>query len=344
MMKNSSKILFLLILMTGTMITVSANSWLSAWMGLEINLLAFIPLMNDNNNLMSTEASLKYFLTQALASSIFLFAIINLLLKNNLFNSLNEISMNLINLTILSTLLMKSGTAPFHFWFPGVMEGLSWMNSIILMTWQKIAPLMLISYLILYNFLYCIIILSLLIGSLGGLNQTSLRKIMAFSSINHLGWMISGMLFNENLWMIYFLFYSFLSITMIYFFNMFNMSHINQMFSMFFYSKKMKFSLFLNLLSLGGLPPFLGFLPKWFIIQFMIFNSQMFLLTIMTSLTLITLFFYLRLCYSAFLMNQFENNFITKMKYNNFQMNSYLLLSFLSIFGLVIISMMFSIL
>nr|QNE85622.1 NADH dehydrogenase subunit 2 [Hybos culiciformis] len=341
MMKNSSKILFLMILMMGTLITVSANSWLSAWMGLEINLLAFIPLMNDHNNLMSTEASLKYFLTQALASSVFLFTVINLMLKNNMLTMFNSISLNLINLTILSTLLMKSGTAPFHFWFPGVMEGLSWMNSMILMTWQKIAPLMLISYLIHYYFMYFIVIMSLLIGSLGGLNQTSLRKIMAFSSINHLGWMLSAMLFNENLWMIYFTFYSFLSMTMIYFFNMFNMFHINQMFSMFFYSKKMKFSLFLNLLSLGGLPPFLGFLPKWFVIQFMVLNSQMFLLTIMTSLTLITLFFYLRLCYSAFLMNQYENNFILKMNYNNFYMNLYLMLSFFSIFGLLIISMMF---
>nr|AMP43781.1 NADH dehydrogenase subunit 2 [Rhamphomyia insignis] len=340
MFKNSSKILFYLILMLGTLITVSSNSWLGAWMGLEINLLSFIPLMNDTNNLMSTEASLKYFLTQALASAILLFAIIMNMIKFNFMDYYYHSNL-FINMICMSTLLLKSGTTPFHFWFPAVMEGLTWMNALILMTWQKIAPLMLISYFNIKFMFIMIILLSILIGSLGGLNQTSLKKIMAFSSINHLGWMITGMMSNETLWLFYFLLYCFLSMNLVYFFNMFKLFHINQLFSIFFHSKVIKFSLFLNLLSLGGLPPFLGFLPKWMIIQSLTFNNQLLLMTMMTAMTLITLYFYLRMCYSAFMLNYQENNWIIHMNFNNFYMKMYLMFSFISTFSLFCVSMIY---
>nr|ABY57639.1 NADH dehydrogenase subunit 2 [Leucophenga angusta] len=341
MFNNSSKILFIMIMMIGTMITVTSNSWLGSWMGLEINLLSFIPLMSDENNLTSTEASLKYFLTQALASTVLLFSIILLMLKNNMnFENLNN---NYISMIMLSSLLLKSGAAPFHFWFPNMMEGLTWMNALMLMTWQKIAPLMLISYLNLINnyMLLTSIILSLLVGAFGGLNQTSLRKLMAFSSINHLGWMLSALNINESIWFIYFLFYSFLSFTLIFMFNIFKLFHLNQLFSLFFNSKILKFTLFMNFLSLGGLPPFLGFLPKWLVIQQLSFNNQLFLLVILTITTLITLFFYLRISYSAFMLNYYENNWMLNMYFNNFYLNTYLTLSFISIFGLFLISLFF---
>nr|QVL29330.1 NADH dehydrogenase subunit 2 [Ceratitis punctata] len=337
MFNNSAKIMFFFILMTGTMITVSSNSWLGAWMGLEINLLSFIPLMNDNN-LMATEASLKYFLTQALASAVLLFAIIMMFLNN--FPITKNISL-FNNLIISSSLLLKSGAAPFHFWFPNVMEGLSWMNSLILMTWQKIAPLMLISYTTQNNFMILVIISSTIIGSLGGLNQTSLRKLMAFSSINHLGWMLAAMQTNESMWLTYFYFYSFLSFSLIFIFNNFKMFHINQLFNSFFNSKILKFILFLNLLSLGGLPPFIGFLPKWLVIQLLIMNGHYFLMTVMTAMTLITLFFYLRLCFAAFMLNYFENNWTMNIQINNFLFNCMLLLSFISTFSLVLISLIY---
>nr|YP_009660925.1 NADH dehydrogenase subunit 2 [Eristalinus fuscicornis]YP_009660938.1 NADH dehydrogenase subunit 2 [Eristalinus barclayi]QCT09689.1 NADH dehydrogenase subunit 2 [Eristalinus fuscicornis]QCT09702.1 NADH dehydrogenase subunit 2 [Eristalinus barclayi] len=337
MFNNSSKIMFFFILMMSTMITISANSWLGAWMGLEINLLSFIPLMNDNN-LMSNESSLKYFLTQALASSILLFSTILFMYKNN-FMYYNK--NNAINMMILSSLLMKSGTAPFHFWFPNVMEGMSWINALILMTWQKIGPLMLISYLIIKPMLFVSIILSVIVGSLGGLNQTSLRKLMTFSSINHLGWMLMSMYSNESLWITYFLFYSFMTFNMIFLFNMFKLYHINQLFSLFLTNKIFKFSLFLNLLSLGGLPPFMGFIPKWLTIQYLTFNNQLFMLTVMILMTLITLFFYLRLCYTAFMLNHYENNWNFNIYWNNFSMNIYLTLSFISTFGLFIISLIY---
>nr|ATV91649.1 NADH dehydrogenase subunit 2 [Stegana sp. 2 JL-2017] len=338
MFNNSSKILFVIIMMSGSLITITANSWLGAWMGLEINLLSFIPLMSDNNNLMSTEASLKYFLTQAMASTVLLFAVILIMMNNNM-NFENN--MSYITMIILSSLLLKSGAAPFHFWFPNIMEGLSWMNCLLLMTWQKIAPLMLISHINLKILLFFSIIMSVIIGSLGGLNQSSLRKLMAFSSINHLGWMLMALNSNETIWFIYFLMYSFLSFILTFMFNNFKIFHFNQMFSLFFNSKILKFILFMNFLSLGGLPPFLGFLPKWLVIQQLTLENQYFMLVILVMSTLITLFFYLRICYSAFMLNYYENNWLIHMQMKTMNYNLYLIMSFFSIFGLSLISMLY---
>nr|YP_010725945.1 NADH dehydrogenase subunit 2 [Anopheles lindesayi]WDY83640.1 NADH dehydrogenase subunit 2 [Anopheles lindesayi] len=340
-MKKISNNIFFITLVFGTLITISSNSWLGAWMGLEINLLSFIPLMNDNKkNLLTSESSLKYFLTQAFASSILLFAIIMLMfLYNNnfmLYNNFNEI-------LILSTLLLKSGAAPFHFWFPEVMEGISWINGLILMTWQKIAPLMLISYNFIYNFFMITIILSMLIGSLGGLNQTSIRKLMAFSSINHLGWMLLAMMNNEMLWMTYFLMYSLLSFSIILMFNNFKLFYFNQLFNISLMNPIIKLLIFLNLLSLGGLPPFLGFLPKWLVIQNLTNMGQLFILTISVCLTLITLYFYLRLSYSIFMLNYQKNTWMLKNNYNNKISFINLIFNFISISGLVMIFMFYSI-
>lgn len=137
------------------------------------------------------------------------------------------------------------------------------MNGLALITWQKIAPLILLSYTLKLDiFIASIIVLSVLIGSLGGLNQTSLRKIIAYSSINHLGWLIAAITIRERLWGLYFRVYTFLSTAIIYILNSFKLFHVNQVFSLNYVSPVKKFAVFTTFLSLGGLPPFLGFLPK----------------------------------------------------------------------------------
>nr|YP_010046699.1 NADH dehydrogenase subunit 2 [Toxorhynchites speciosus]QPJ78643.1 NADH dehydrogenase subunit 2 [Toxorhynchites speciosus] len=334
-MKKFSIIIFMMTLIFGTLLTISSNSWLSVWMGLEINLLSFIPLMNENKkNMLMSESSLNYFLIQAYASSILLFSILLLLLFN--FNFINN---NIfINLMILSTLALKSGIAPFHFWFPKVMEGLNWFNNFILMTWQKIAPLMLISYNTNYNFMFILILFSMIIGALGGLNQTSLRKLMAFSSINHLSWMLMSIMNNEFLWMMYFILYSLLSFSIILIFNKFKLYHFNQIYNFSLINPIIKLMIFINLLSLGGLPPFLGFFPKWMIIENLIKMDQFFLLFIAICMTLITLFYYLRMSYSIYMLNFYKNSWISKNYNNNLMI---LFINFFSISGLTIIFMFY---
>lgn len=333
--------MFLSTLIFGTLITISSNSWLGAWIGLEINLLSFIPLINDVNNLKSSEASLKYFLTQAIASSILLFAVILFIIKSNLLFMFDFVIDKSYKIIILSSLLLKRGTAPFHFWFPEVIEGLSWNNCLILITWQKLAPLILIFYSILYKIIIGIIFITVCVGSLGGLNQTSLKKIMAFSSINHLGWILIGILINEQLWLTYFIFYSFISMTIIIILNLYRISHFNQIFSIFSSNKYLKYLTSLNILSLGGLPPFTGFIPKWIIIEFLSSQNQILLILWTIRITLITLFFYLRLCFSALIINYIENNWIILESTHNININLYLIFSFFTTLGLPIISILY---
>lgn len=328
-------------LLLGSLIAISSNSWLSAWIGLEINLLSFIPLIRDyKNNLISREASLKYFLTQALASVILLISSLLIILKIKL-NLLVDNS--IFNYIIISTLLTKLGAAPFHFWFPRVIEGLNWINSLILITWQKVAPIILLFYQNCKFIIFRVIILSALIGTIGGINQTSLRKILAFSSINHISWILRALYYSEILWINYFLIYSFLTFRIIYLFNIFNISYINQLFSLHFNSKLLKFNFIINFLSLGGLPPFLGFLPKWNTIQILVLNENYLLIFIITVLTLIALYYYTRLTFSSLILNYTENKWNINMYINNIQFYNYNLISFLSILGLPIIFTFYSI-
>nr|YP_009370851.1 NADH dehydrogenase subunit 2 [Oecanthus sinensis]ARO75187.1 NADH dehydrogenase subunit 2 [Oecanthus sinensis] len=323
-MFNLSKLTFYMLLMLGTIISISSNTWPAIWMGLEINLMAFIPILYMKNNLLASEASLKYFLVQALASSLLLMSFITF----NLFPLTNIFQLN-YHLLITTILMIKMGAAPFHMWFPMVMEGCSWMNCIILMTWQKLAPLVIISYLNNSNTLMMIIInLSLLIGSLGGLIQTSTRKIMAYSSINHIGWMLSAILMSTNYWMIYFMIYSFLSFSMIMIFKMMSLYHVNQI-NMNNYPSLFKMILMLNMLSLGGLPPFLGFLPKWMILNLMTQQNMMFLMLIMVFTSLITLFYYMKLSMNSLLLMsiQIKSNLI----HNQYLFPPFLLILFSSI-------------
>nr|YP_009709553.1 NADH dehydrogenase subunit 2 [Sinna extrema]QEX51401.1 NADH dehydrogenase subunit 2 [Sinna extrema] len=297
---NSNKLFFLFMLFFSTLIAISSNSWFGCWIGLEINLLSFIPLISNSNNMMSTEASLKYFLTQSIASINFLFSIIMkmILMKNFEMN-------NLIMIMINSTMLMKMGSAPFHFWFPNIVEGLSWFNNFILMTWQKISPIIMLSYCMNKNFIIIIIISNIIIGAIGGLNQTSLRKLMAFSSINNLGWMLTAIMISENLWMFYLMMYSFMISMMCFIFYMLNMFFIDQLFinNMNFF---IKINLLINFLSLGGLPPFIGFFPKWIIINFLINNNMYIMTFIFIMMSLIMLFFYIRIIYSTIMFNYFK--------------------------------------
>nr|YP_009045208.1 NADH dehydrogenase subunit 2 [Athyma cama]AHA03546.1 NADH dehydrogenase subunit 2 [Athyma cama]WAB70242.1 NADH dehydrogenase subunit 2 [Athyma cama] len=334
LMTNSNKMFFLFILFFSTLISVSSNSWLGCWIGLEINLLSFIPLISTHNNLLNSEASLKYFLTQSIASINFLFSILLslFLMKNFFFN-------NFFSIIINSSLLMKMGSIPFHFWFPNIMEGLSWFNCFILMTWQKITPMILLSYYFNLNFLYFIMIFNVLIGAIGSFNQTSLRKLMAFSSINNLGWMISSMIISENLWFIYFIFYSIFTFIMCFLFYIINTFFISQLF-FFNMNFLIKISIMINFLSLGGLPPFLGFFPKWLVINYLLNNNFFIISFVFVMSSLILLFVYIRIIYSSLLFFSFKLKWFKIFIKNNSLIFIYFF-NFISLLGMIISTFFF---
>nr|YP_009351443.1 NADH dehydrogenase subunit 2 [Acidnotermes praus]AQP29615.1 NADH dehydrogenase subunit 2 [Acidnotermes praus] len=334
MPSNSTKILLLITLVSGMLVSVSSNSWLGAWMGLEINLMSFIPLMSNVKNMYNTEASLKYFIVQVLASATLLFMVVMKTLMEDLFSFESNPYTPMI---ICTPLLLKSGAAPLHWWFPGVMEGLSWENCALLMTIQKAAPLMLISYLIEMNiFTLSIIMLSTVVGAIGGLNQTSMRKILTYSSINHTGWMLIALTTSENLWMMYFVIYSTLALTVVSAIKLSGVSFINQTMMTNKETALMKFMMFTSLLSLGGLPPFLGFLPKWIVIQAMIMNNMSPLAVIVVVTSLITLYYYLKISYSSFMILNTEPKWNTKFHKPSTSKNiSAMILSTISLTGMM---------
>nr|QDP18054.1 NADH dehydrogenase subunit 2 [Phymateus morbillosus] len=335
MTSNLTKLLFLSSLMTGSLISISSNSWFGVWMGLEMNLLSFIPLMMNEKKLMINESSIKYFIVQAMASTMLLFSILMILLKFPMIWGKNENLMMMIN----SSLLIKIGAAPFHFWLPEVMKASTWNNCFMLMTWQKLAPLMVMSYCIEMNiFISSIAIASIIIGALGGLNQTSLRQLMAYSSISHIGWMISSMLVNENTWELYFIIYTILSMILIMFFNQSNLHFINQVFMSSNNNVEIKFTMMMSMLSLGGLPPFMGFLPKWIVMQVMIENKMTSLVLAMVMITTITVYYYIRVSFTALVLTNSETSWSIDIKSKNFNM----LLStatMISMMGLILTSL-----
>nr|YP_010507233.1 NADH dehydrogenase subunit 2 [Episcapha fortunii]UXF64384.1 NADH dehydrogenase subunit 2 [Episcapha fortunii] len=320
--------MFINTMIFGTLMAISSYSWMSMWLGLEINLLSIIPLLSKVNDIYPSEAALKYFLTQSLASLMFLFSII---LSSNLKDYFILSSNSFLMLILNSALLTKMGAAPFHFWFPEIIEGLKWINCFIILTWQKIAPMILLMYnLSLTTFLSCIIIISSMIGSLLNLNQISLRKILVYSSINHMSWMIAAMLYSPSVWMIYFIIYTIISLNIILMFNNLNIYSMKQLLFCLNSNKMNKLLFMMNFMSLGGLPPFLGFLPKWLTVNNLIYNNFYTLSLILIITTLISLFVYLRIMFSTLMFNSAEIIFMkTKMNI------SVIIFNFISIFSLI---------
>nr|WAX39168.1 NADH dehydrogenase subunit 2 [Anaplecta sp. 5 ZQW-2020]WAX39181.1 NADH dehydrogenase subunit 2 [Anaplecta sp. 5 ZQW-2020] len=337
MKNNSTKLLMMFTLIGGLLISISSNSWLGVWLGLEINLLSFIPIMSSSEDMMTTEASMKYFIVQAMSSTILIFMIITI-------STMKNMNQELLKMMINIPLIIKVGSAPFHWWFPSVMEGLQWNNCFILLTVQKVAPLCLMSYTMTLNTMSSTVIASsLIVGSMGGYNQTSLRKIMTYSSINHLGWMIAATMISKLSMLIYLMIYSIMNLVITGMMGKMNLSHINQISPSISEAPMMKILMMSTMLSLGGLPPLIGFMPKWLIIMSMIENHMLMMLMLMVITSLATLYYYIRLLYSTLMIQD------PKMKWyyyypNKMMSKIYLMMVILIITGMITLLPLMSIL
>nr|AWV84394.1 NADH dehydrogenase subunit 2 [Tettigades dumfriesi] len=321
MKNNSSFLLFYVFMFSGILISVSSGNWLSCWLGIEINLISFLPIMMDSSSIYSSESMIKYFIVQSMGSSLMFLSII---LMNSLLPMLYF---------MVSSLMIKVGCPPFHMWFPSVMEGLSWMNCFILSTIQKLIPMVLISYLMM-NFMVVFIIMACIWGSIGGLSYSSLRKIVAYSSIYNLGWIIVGANMFMHSWLIYYLVYSLTLFMLCYLFSLYNLNYLNQFFLIYnnFYSWLLTMVLFM---SMGGLPPFLGFIPSMFMIYSLV-NSEFYMVCMFLLMSsLIVLFFYLRIVFTGLMINSLS----LKFSFENQTFLTYLF-GMITSFGLFILIML----
>nr|WNH21934.1 NADH dehydrogenase subunit 2 [Tomicodon reitzae] len=291
---------FLLTLGLGTTIVFSSSHWALAWMGLEINTMAILPLMARHHHPRSVEATTKYFLTQATAAAMILFAgISNAWLTGHW--DMMQTTHPLISALLTFALALKLGLAPFHAWLPEVLQGLDLVTALILSTWQKLAPFVILMQIQPATPLVFVLLglLSILVGGWGGLNQTQLRKILAYSSIAHLGWMILALQFSPLLALFTLIMYVVMTSSVFLILNFNNLKTIASLSISWSKSPVITCLIPLTLLSLGGLPPLSGFAPKWLILKELTMQALPISATLAALSALLSLYFYLRLCYAA---------------------------------------------
>nr|BAF51856.1 NADH dehydrogenase subunit 2 [Macrorhamphosodes uradoi] len=283
----------------GTTITFMSSHWLLAWMGLEINTLAIIPLMAQHHHPRAVEATTKYFLTQAAAAAMLLFAsTTNAWLTGQWL--IQQMSHPLPITMVTLALALKIGLAPLHSWLPEVLQGLDLTTGLILSTWQKLAPFALLLQLQPTNATILIILglFSMLVGGWGGLNQTQLRKILAYSSIAHLGWMVLVLQFSPSLTLIALITYFIMTFSTFLVFKLNKSTNINSLATSWAKAPALTSLAPLVLLSLGGLPPLTGFMPKWLILQELTKQDLAPTATLAALSALLSLYFYLRISYA----------------------------------------------
>nr|AGG69205.1 NADH dehydrogenase subunit 2 [Nannoperca australis]AGG69206.1 NADH dehydrogenase subunit 2 [Nannoperca australis]AGG69207.1 NADH dehydrogenase subunit 2 [Nannoperca australis]AGG69210.1 NADH dehydrogenase subunit 2 [Nannoperca australis] len=283
----------------GTTITFASSHWLLAWMGLEMNTLAIIPIMAQHHHPRAVEATTKYFLTQATAAAMLLFAsTTNAWLTGQW--DIQQMSHPLPVTMITLALALKIGLAPVHAWLPEVLQGFDLTTGLILSTWQKLAPFALLLQIQPTNSTILIMLglMSTLVGGWGGLNQTQLRKILAYSSIAHLGWMILVLQFSPSLTLLTLLIYLIMTFSTFLVFKLNKATTINALATSWTKAPAMTALTPLILLSLGGLPPLTGFMPKWLILQELTKQDLAPTATLAALSALLSLYFYLRLSYA----------------------------------------------
>nr|AKH03599.1 NADH dehydrogenase subunit 2 [Vireo bellii bellii] len=318
-MNPQAKLIFTFSLMLGTTLTISSNHWIMAWAGLEINTLSILPLISKSHHPRAIEAATKYFLVQAAASTLVLFS--------GMTNAWHTGQWDITQLThpvscmiLTAALSMKLGLVPFHFWFPEVLQGSPLTTGLILSTFMKLPPIALLfmtSHSLNPTLLTTMAILSVALGGWMGLNQTQIRKIMAFSSISHLGWMTIILIYNPKLTLLNFYLYVLMTAAVFLTFNSIKTLKLSTLMTTWAKTPSLSVTLLLILMSLAGLPPLTGFLPKWLIIQELTKQHMAPTATIISLLSLLGLFFYLRLAYCATItlpphttnhMKQWHNN------------------------------------
>ena len=286
-----SNFLFIIIIFIGTLFSLSSTHWLTIWIGLELNLIGFLPLINIKGKILEAEASIKYFIIQRLRSSVLIISSIIIYYMNLTWYSI--FTNNNISLLIILALVLKIGGAPIHFWLPSITKKISWRILFLLLTWQKLAPLFILR--LLNSNIYVIIIISILstiIGRVIALNQTNIQLILTYSSISHLGWIISIVNINSSITMIYFINYIIISIPLL---NIFSKIVGDHLYIFTQKTNKNNIILISLILSLAGLPPLLGFISK-LIILISLIQIKLILLTLLLFIgTLISLYFYLNI-------------------------------------------------
>nr|YP_010531216.1 NADH dehydrogenase subunit 2 [Nesodiprion japonicus]UXW93503.1 NADH dehydrogenase subunit 2 [Nesodiprion japonicus] len=319
---------FYLLLIFSILIIINSSSWISVWMGMEMNLLMFIPLLMNNKILSKYSNSCMIYYIIQVGSSSMLLIMIMIMKMMFIFN------MNLFIIMIQISLILKLGASPLHWWLVKIVNNMSWLNCFLILTFQKIGPLFMLINTNISMVIYFSMLLSGMMGSLIGINQTSLKLIMVYSSLNHLSWMFMSMMIDFYIMLIYLLFYSLNNLMICLFFMYFNINYLDQVFKLNNLNYFKKFLVVMMFLSMAGIPPMFGFLPKFFVFIMMIKNMFILECLLFIVFTLIVLFYYMNFILPSILY--LKLNFKLNLNYLNLNFYFIMIIMFNVFFMLMI--------
>ena len=307
----------------GMMIMISSNDLIVFYMGLELQSLALYVLATFNRDqLKSSEAGLKYFVLSALSSGLLLYGCsliygftgsTNFNIIANQLNS-NEYAITFGIVFILVGLAFKISAVPFHMWAPDVYEGSPTSVTLFFTMVPKIAALTVFIRFLYVPFLNLIdqwqmiliflSIASMLFGAIAAIGQTNLKRLIAYSSIGHVGYTLAGVATGSNdgiqSSVIYITIYIIMNLGLFscllmmkrnnkYFEDIEDLSGLSKNHPL------MSLSLLVILFSLAGIPPLAGFFAKFYIFKSVLEQSMYFLAIVGLLSTVVAAFYYLRI-------------------------------------------------
>lgn len=324
-------LLITLIAIIGMMLMVSSNDLLSLFVSLELQSLALYILVSfSKDDFNSSEAGVKYFVIGSLSTCIFLFgsSLIYGIIGSTNFSEISQFVSDQYNLPtlliiglifILVSLSLKISAAPFHMWTPDVYQGAPSIVTAFLSTAPKIAVFAVLIRLLVYPFGEIIIdwgkiiiilsIASMIIGSLGALKQDDLKRLMAYSTINHIGFILMALVPGSEDGItaicIYLIFYLTMNLgVFLFILNMrrdqINVTKIKDLSGLYKTEPVIAGCLAIIFFSMAGIPPLAGFIGKLLVLNIVIDNNLFFLAIIAVVTSVIAAFYYIRLIKSMF--------------------------------------------
>ena len=307
----------------GMMVMISSNDLIVFYMGLELQSLALYVLASFNrDNLLSSEAGLKYFVLSALSSGLLLYGC-SLIYGFSSSTNFNEISINISNIQyglsfgivfILVGLAFKISAVPFHMWAPDVYEGSPTSVTMFFAILPKIAALTVFIRFLYVPFINMIdqwqmiiiflSIASMIFGAVAAIGQKNLKRLVAYSSIGHMGYALAGLTTGTNEGIqssiIYISIYLVMNLALFSCLFMLRRNenyfeHIEDLSGLSKNHPILSFSMLIILFSLAGIPPLAGFFAKFYIFMSVIEQSMYFLAIVGLLSTVVAAFYYLRI-------------------------------------------------
>nr|QAU53921.1 tRNA-Trp [Haemaphysalis longicornis]UYB78067.1 NADH dehydrogenase subunit 2 [Haemaphysalis longicornis] len=295
-------------IMLTIIISISSKSWFIFWLMMEMNMMMFIPILKENK-MENCNSMITYFIIQSFSSIMFFMA-----------SSMTIMNFSMINETLINIALMiKLAMIPFHSWLMLISETLEYNSFMIILTIQKLIPLFILSQMK-SKITFFISILSVIMSVVMIYNLKLFKKILIFSSISHLSWMIIMMYSSSNFWMSYMTIYFIMIFSIIKILKKNNINSLDNMMNVKLLNND-KISMIMLLMSLGGMPPFMGFVIKFVAITIIIKYSIITMIILILS-SLVNIFIYIRMITPALVtFNKLNINLNFFWSFKNLLMN-----------------------